>query len=30
MSAKQTLKRKFSFNWDRIAIRFRRFYNKIK
>ncbi|CAD8080266.1 unnamed protein product [Paramecium sonneborni] len=30
LSAKQTQKTKFSFNWDRIAIRFRRFYNKTK
>ncbi|CAD8075287.1 unnamed protein product [Paramecium primaurelia] len=30
LSAKHTIKRKFSLNWHRITIRFRRFYNKIK
>ncbi|CAD8150179.1 unnamed protein product [Paramecium octaurelia] len=30
LSAKHTMKRKFNFNWDRMVIRFRRFYNKIK
>ncbi|CAK69994.1 unnamed protein product (macronuclear) [Paramecium tetraurelia] len=30
LSAKHTMRRKFNFNWDRMVIRFRRFYNKIK